>query len=450
MISVLLAALVSFDSWSFTSAPLSPDESTGVVAEGGALQTRLPSRRACCYWDRNFKVESGRGVKVSAVAEIEPLDGADGFRPWNDVMMFVTFYDAKKGYTDRVSFFKASYARYTDESAGVRTVRRFEDVFDVPVGCDAVKIEFVSKWHAMKVAFSEVRVQPVDAPRPRKVRCVVGNPFEKRPEELGLDGWSDPKAVMKARIGQIESCLKRIFAEVEKPDMVLFSEMFVSTGCPDPKVLAEKIPGGPSFELASRYAKAHRCYIAMNPKEVTDEGTYHNCLFLVDRDGKLVGKQHKTTLTSGEFKDGILPDDDYRVFECDFGRVGSLICWENWFSETAKYLKRRGAELLLFPLAGCAADHVDIVFPARAIDTGIPFMVAMRQRHLPNGIIDRDGSWIAKTMEDGGYAWADIDLNERKRTFWLSVGPGGGDPNELYFDESRPEIYSKQPYGPRK
>lgn len=60
-------------------------------------------------------------------------------------------------------------------------------------------------------------------------------------------------------------------------------------------------------------------------------------------------------------------------------------------------------------------DHVDIVFPARAIDTGIPFMVSMRQGHLPNGIIDRDGTWVAKTMEDGGYAVADIDPNERKR-----------------------------------
>ena len=68
----------------------------------------------------------------------------------------------------------------------------------------------------------------------------------------------------------------------------------------------------------------------------------------------------------------------------------------------------------------------------------------MRQGHLPNGIIDRDGTWLVKTFEDGGFAWADLDLNERKRTFWLSVGPGAGDPYELYLDESRPELYEKQ------
>lgn len=52
-------------------------------------------------------------------------------------------------------------------------------------------------------------------------------------------------------------------------------------------------------------------------------------------------------------------------------------------------------------------------------------------------------SQIAKTFEDCGFAVADLDLNERKRTFWLSVGAGQGDPYELYYDESRPEVYEK-------
>ena len=59
-------------------------------------------------------------------------------------------------------------------------------------------------------------------------------------------------------------------------------------------------------------------------------------------------------------------------------------------------------------------------------------------------IVDRDGTWAAQTLEDNGFAWADIDLNARARTFWLSVGPGAGDPYELYLDESRPELYEKQ------
>ena len=82
--------------------------------------------------------------------------------------------------------------------------------------------------------------------------------------------------------------------------------------------------------------------------------------------------------------------------------------------------------------------------PARGLRAG------PRGDHLPNGILDRDGTWRAKTFEDGGFAWADLDLNERKRTFWLSVGPGEGDPYALYLDESRPALYEKQAYGPRR
>ncbi len=81
-------------------------------------------------------------------------------------------------------------------------------------------------------------------------------------------------------------------------------------------------------------------------------------------------------------------------------------------------------ELILFPLAGCANDHVEISFPARAIDTGIPFLVSMRQQHLPNGVIDAKGNWVAQTFEDGGFAWADIDLDAQPQTFLAFRGAG--------------------------
>ena len=110
-----------------------------------------------------------------------------------------------------------------------------------------------------------------------------------------------------------------------------------------------------------------------------------------------------------------------------------------------------GPEALCDLLAASGCDGVQWtvrpgghVEPSRAIDTGVPMLVATRQGHLPGGIIDRDGAWIAQTLEDGGFAWADVDLAERKRTFWLSVGPGEGDPYQLYLDESRPALYERQ------
>ena len=380
--------------WAFANAKLSPDPATGREVDG-RLEMSLPSKRTCAWWEKEFPVTPGKGTRFTATAEIAL--GAGEAAPYNDVMLFVTWYDPTRGNRKGARFYQRDFMRYTDKG----NVRVFDDTFAVPGDCNTVRVEFIAKWHKMDVKIRDVRVETVDAPKPRKVRCVVGNPHEKRPKS-----WDDPEAVVKGRLKQIEDCLTNIFAHVEHPDIILFSEVFADTGSPCPERTAERIPGGPSFALAARYAVKYRCNIAMNVRERTDAGTFHNSTFIVDRTGRHVGTYRKTTLTSGEYMAGLLPGDDFGVFDLDFGRVGCLTCWDHWFSETAKYLRRKGAELLLFPLAGCAPDHV--------------------------------------TFEDGGFAWADLDLNERKRTFWLSVGPGAGDPYELYIDESRPELYEKQ------
>lgn len=458
-IRVLLAAVASaaaiamaevatppIDGWTWQTSPLFPDAPVGEKTDGSLVAT-LPSKRCCGWWETAAAATPGTGMRFTAKAEIS-LDAAEN-GAYNDVMMFVTQYDPKKGNRKGTSFYQRDFIRYKDSKmADGRILRSFDDTFAVTGECNTVRIELISKWHKMKVAFRDVRIETVDAPKPRKVRCVVGNPYEKWHSREEWD--ADPVAVVGKRLVQIEDCLTNIFAHVKNPDIILFAETFADTGSPHPTKTAERIPGGRSFELASRYAKAHRCYIAMCVREVTDEGTYHNSTFIVDREGRHVGTYRKVTLTSGEYMGGLLPGDDFGVFDLDFGRVGCMTCWDNWFSETAKFLRRKGAELLLFPLAGCAMDHIDVCFPSRSIDIGIPTLVAIRQRHLPNGIIDRDGRWIVQTYEDGGFAWADIDLNERRRTYWLSVGPGMGDPNQLYIDESRPELYERQVYGPRR
>lgn len=437
-----LAALAG--DWELKSAPLAPDRTTGRRLGDGALELRVPSRRACGWWARTLPIDPAKGgVRVTARAEVVP--DAAGERIHNDLMLLVTWNHPQDGVKRKGAFFRRDFVAYTDRAAGGRIVRSFDETFSAPEGCAAVKVEVVGKWHAMTATIRDVALAEGPRPQPRRVRCVVGNPHERPARD-----WTKPEAVVAARLAQIEATLTNIFAHVARPDIILFSEVFTDTGTPCPEKTAERIPGGPTFALAARYAARGRTYIAMNVRERTDAGTFHNSTFLVDRAGRHVGTYRKTTLTSGEYQDGLLPGDDFAVFDLDFGRVGCLTCWDNWFSESAKFVRRKGAELLLFPLAGCAPDHVAITFPARAIDIGIPILVAMRQGHLPNGILDRDGTWRAKTFEDGGFAWADLDLNERKRTFWLSVGPGEGDPYALYLDESRPALYEKQAYGPRR
>lgn len=431
--------------WSFLNAPLAPERAEGRELSGGALAMRLPSRRCCAWWEREIPV-SGGGMRFHAEARATLGAGETGL--YNDLSMLVTWYDPEKGERKGVPFFRRDFVRVTAPAPGVRI---FDDTLEVPQGCRAARVEIVAKWHRMDVEVRDFTAEPAETPPRRIVRCVVANPHERKACDWRNEGteaadsdWADPAAVVASRLSQMERCLDRIAAEVGHPDIVLFSELFPDTGSPCPALTAERIPGGPTFSLASRWAAAHSCNVAMNVREKTEAGTIHNTTFVADRTGKLAGLYRKSTFTSGEYMSGMLPGDDFGTIDLDFGRVGCITCWDNWFSETAKFVRRKGAEMLLFPLAGCDGDHMDVVFPARCIDAGIPAMVATRQGHLRSGIIDRDGRWIAETLEDGGYACADIDLSARNRVWWLSVGPGEGDPHQLYLAESRPELYGRQ------
>ena len=440
--------------WTFHTAPLADAPSVGREVSPEVHEMRVSKAGGCGWWETYRPVKPGKGVRFVAKAEIS-LDGENDC-VHNDVMMFVRWDFPKGGKNrgksgngvDKGKFYQRDFVVYTDKEEDGKVVRTFDETFAVPHECNSVQIEFIAKWHPMTVSVSGLQAETVDRPKKRMVRCVVGHPHEMTGKRIiqrrrAAGEVMTGAKTMAVQLAQMEMCLTNIFANVKNPDIVLFSECLSTQGAPDPASVAESVPGGPSWNLAEKYAVKYRCNIAMNVKERSSSGQCHNTVFVCDRNGKLAGRYRKVHLTSGEYQQGIVPGDGFPVFDLDFGRVGALVCWDNWFSESIKLVKRNGAELLLFPLAGCAMDHVDTVFPSRAIDAGIPILVAMRQGHLPSGIIDRDGIWIAKTFKDCSYAMADLDLNERKRTFWLSVGPGGGDPYGLYYDEARPAIYEK-------
>ncbi len=441
-----LGAALLAAAWTFHTAPLAKEPAVGRETAPDVHEMRVPSRGGCGWWETSAKIVPGGGARFRATVEISMDD--PGENAYNDLMMFVRWDIPGSVRHAKGSFYQRDFVAYTDKVSGGRTIRSFDETFAVPGECDSVEIEFIGKWHPMTATIRDLKVEMVERPKPRIVRCVVGNPHEAtgnaiiRKRQAAGEEMTGEKT-MAVHLAQMEACLTNIFANVEKPDIILFSECLAQQGARSHAEVAEQIPGGPSWKLAEKYAVKYRCNIAMDVKERDEDGMCHNTVFVCDRNGRLAGRYRKVHLTSGEYQQGLVPGNDFPVFDLDFGRVGTLICWDNWFSESIKMVKREGAELLLFPLAGCKPDHVDTCFPARAIDAGIPILVAMRQGQLPNGIIDRDGTWIAKTFEDCGFAVADLDLNERKRTFWLSVGPGLGDPYELYYDESRPEVYEK-------
>lgn len=426
--SLIGAEKILPDHWISITPDISvPAQFFGDCVKG--LEIKLTSENSIGTWAATVPVTPQSAYRISAEAETA-LTG-QSTPPGNDCMIILSWM-----VPDKVNPCQRDYVDFSDapsKSSSKKTIRRFNQIFTVPENSNAVKIECLFKWRIGQTVFRDIQMTGVPIPPPRKIRVVAANPHPSHP------------CTIKGNLNSMEETLINIFKSVKKIDLILFAECFTDSGTPGLiSDKAEPLPGGPTFQLLSRYASRYHVWIAANIHEVTPEKVYHNTAFLIDRNGKLAGTYRKIHLTSSEFQKGVIPGKELPVFNTDFGKIGFVICWDNWFSETAKILRLKGAELLLFPLAGDAKEsHWGKIWSARAIDSSLPMLVATQQAHLPAVIIDRDGQWLDETKEKNGFVWKEIDLNERTRSFWLSVGPAMGDPYQLYNYERRPEIYLK-------
>jgi N-carbamoylputrescine amidase len=118
--------------------------------------------------------------------------------------------------------------------------------------------------------------------------------------------------------------------------------------------LAETIPGPSSKELA-RVARESETVVVASLFEKRAPGIYHNTAAVFDADGSLAGLYRKMHLPDDPLyfeKYYFTPGDlGFRVFDTHHGRIGVLVCWDQWFPEAARLTALRGAEILLYPTA---------------------------------------------------------------------------------------------------
>jgi len=118
--------------------------------------------------------------------------------------------------------------------------------------------------------------------------------------------------------------------------------------------LAETIPG-PSTERLGMLAKRHGVVIVASVFERRATGLYHNTAVVLESDGSLAGRYRKMHIPDDPgfyekyyFTPG---DQGFRPIDTSLGRLGVLICWDQWFPEAARLMALAGAELLLYPTA---------------------------------------------------------------------------------------------------
>jgi len=141
--------------------------------------------------------------------------------------------------------------------------------------------------------------------------------------------------------------------------LILLQELFTApyfcqTENPDHFDLAEPLPGPSSDRLAMLAARLGVVIVAPLFERRT-AGIYHNSAVVLDSDGSLAGIYRKMHIPDDPgyyekyyFTPG---DGDFRPIPTSIGRLGVLICWDQWFPEAARLMTLAGADLLLYPTA---------------------------------------------------------------------------------------------------
>lgn len=124
--------------------------------------------------------------------------------------------------------------------------------------------------------------------------------------------------------------------------------------------LAEPIPG-PSTELFGQLARELNVVIVTSLFERRAAGLYHNTAVVIERDGSIAGKYRKMHIPDDPAyyeKFYFTPGDlGFKPIDTSVGRLGVLVCWDQWYPEAARLMALQGAEILIYPTAIGYADN---------------------------------------------------------------------------------------------
>ncbi|MGA2786098.1 MAG: carbon-nitrogen hydrolase [Verrucomicrobiota bacterium] len=118
--------------------------------------------------------------------------------------------------------------------------------------------------------------------------------------------------------------------------------------------LAEPIPG-PTTEAFCKLAKKHKVVVIASLFEKRAAGVYHNTAIVIDADGSLLGRYRKMHIPDDPLyyeKFYFTPGDlGFKTWNTRYGKIGVLICWDQWYPEAARLTALQGAQILFYPTA---------------------------------------------------------------------------------------------------
>lgn len=180
--------------------------------------------------------------------------------------------------------------------------------------------------------------------------------------------------------------------------------------------LAEPVPG-PSTETFGELARELGIVLVLSLFERRAPGLYHNTAVVLERDGSIAGKYRKMHIPDDPAyyeKFYFTPGDlGFEPIDTSVGRLGVLVCWDQWYPEAARLMAMRGADLLIYPTAiGWESSDTNeekarqlgawvTVQRGHAVANGLPVVSVNRVGHEPdpsgqtNGIRFWGNSFVA-------------------------------------------------------
>ena len=213
--------------------------------------------------------------------------------------------------------------------------------------------------------------------------------------------------------------------------------------------LGETIPG-PSTEYFGVLAKELNIVLVLSLFEKRTAGLYHNTAVVIERDGSIAGKYRKMHIPDDPAyyeKFYFTPGDlGFEPIQTSVGRLGVLVCWDQWYPEAARLMALRGAEVLIYPTAigwessdekteqTRQSDAWQLVQRGHAVANGLPVITVNRVGHEedPSGqtngiqfwgrsfVAGPQGELILELGQSEEMTIVDVDLvrSERVRRWW--------------------------------
>lgn len=158
---------------------------------------------------------------------------------------------------------------------------------------------------------------------------------------------------------KISASVAKACAQKNKPNLLVLSELhnglyFCQTENEDGFARAESVPG-PTSQWLCELAKQHQVVIVGSVFEKNSIGDYYNTALVADSNGKLAGTYRKTHIPydPGYYEQYYFNSscDGFHPIRTSIGKLGVLICFDQWFPEAARSMALEGAEILIYPTA---------------------------------------------------------------------------------------------------